>query len=760
MTEMKNERGLVETEIQLSPRKDAREDCESRRDGSNNFALDDFQTTRCFRDDVNESRDDDCVLDYYPIETPRHDNRQKSYQFQSNFDAETFESCDNDRESCTPTTAHDRDNNDYEMTERRDDNHFLYHQMEILSDDTPRHANRRISQPQHFVDGFVDTRTINEYPHYSETELNNRCNSKQRRRRRATSSSQLNLNSPIDASSQEYYSNHAPIDTPGNNEISTPKSTEYGISPHFTNNPFHHLEHELRAMKASHKSMSNLLNVNVINERNLQSQLNQLQESYTKLKLQYNTLSTKYSKVVEQSKDMDRLLADKNHELQVTKTKEDAISFELTARLRTNEEQQCKLIELTDLLKEEERNRVSTEKELIEERKVNSKLMEMNEEMTQSNNDMVKQLADAAAEKQLLLQEMEIMKQEVKAKDKLLADSATKETYMCNQLMQKLSLLDSTEDGSREKDAMLKKEQETNRMLERELLAAQKTAASNTKLVKAAEKKSLEVQTLLEEEQSKNIQLEKDLAVMRDKVEAAKVGLAYLQHRKATPKDDETAVNHIKLNDNAANQQKENKNSALSSKASLKLLSPVIQDVLQSQQNTIQNARQLIQEATASKRLMGQISDISSQKFSFQSTLQLLESILTTHIKTMKDLDAAVGFERSCKSKLSSLFNVPLQTKDLNAVLVIDDIPKVKTLQQERYKKLAAATENHVKKIENLHKMALELQTIKVDDTSNNDDTKHILVANEMTSIFQQTMATLLHDAKQLNDSDTNTNIK
>ena len=102
-------------------------------------------------------------------------------------------------------------------------------------------------------------------------------------------------------------------------------------------------------------------------------------------------------------------------------------------------------------------------------------------------------------------------------------------------------------------------------------------------------------------------------------------------------------------------------------------MSPVIQDVLQSQQNTIQKARQLVQEATASKHLMGQISDISSQKFSFQSTLQLLESILTTHIKTMKDLDAAVGFERSCKSKLSSLFNVPLQTKDLNAVLVIDD---------------------------------------------------------------------------------------
>eukprot|EP00956_Cyclotella_meneghiniana_P031634 scaffold83629_cov40-Cyclotella_meneghiniana.AAC.1 len=308
MTEMKNERGLVETEIQLSPRKDAREDCESRRDGSNNFALDDFQTTRYFHDDVNESRDDDCVLDYYPIETPRHDNRQKSYQFQSNFDAETFESCDNDRESCTPTTTHGRDNNDHEMTERRDDNHFLYPQMEILSDDTPRHANRRISQPQHFADGLVDTRNINEYPHYSETELNNRCNSKQRRRRASpTSSSQLNLNSPIDASSREYYSNHAPIVTPANNEMSTPKSTEYySNSPHFTNNPFHHLEQELRAMKASHKSMSNLLNVNVMNERNLQSQLNQLQESYTKLKLQYNTLSTKYSKVVEQSKDMDR----------------------------------------------------------------------------------------------------------------------------------------------------------------------------------------------------------------------------------------------------------------------------------------------------------------------------------------------------------------------------------------------------------------------------------------------------------------------
>ena len=46
--------------------------------------------------------------------------------------------------------------------------------------------------------------------------------------------------------------------------------------------------------------------------------------------------------------------------------------------------------------------------------------------------------------------------------------------------------------------------------------------------------------------------------------------------------------------------------------------------------------------------------------------------------------------------------------------------------------------------------MALELQTIKVDGTNNTNDTNHILlVANETTSTFQQTMATLLHDAKQ-----------
>jgi hypothetical protein len=60
--------------------------------------------------------------------------------------------------------------------------------------------------------------------------------------------------------------------------------------------------------------------------------------------------------------------------------------------------------------------------------------------------------------------------------------------------------------------------------------------------------------------------------------------------------------------------------------------------------------------------------------------------------------------------------------------------------------------QNHIKKIESLHKMALELQPInKLDGANKIINKKHNMhLANEITLIFQQAMATLLQDTKDL----------
>ena len=74
--------------------------------------------------------------------------------------------------------------------------------------------------------------------------------------------------------------------------------------------------------------------------------------------------------------------------------------------------------------------------------------------------------------------------------------------------------------------------------------------------------------------------------------------------------------------------------------------------------------------------------------FLFQSALPMLKSV-------------AVGFEGSGQSKLSPLFDVTLQITRINAVL--DNILKlIKTPSREQYKKLASATRNHERKLENL----------------------------------------------------------
>ncbi|KAL7509796.1 hypothetical protein ACHAXN_011275 [Cyclotella atomus] len=551
--------------------------------------------------------------------------------------------------------------------------------------------------------------------------------------------------SPTDYSSDEYCHNHAPVVTPSNhcNLSASPYSTKSNnesneINTSFTTNTdvFHHLEQEFRTMKCAHQSMSQLLNTKANNEMYLQSRLSNLEEAHAELRHEYNLQSSTNAELIQQNNDMERLLQDKDHELKIMRTKEGAISSELACRLRKDEEVQVRLKELTERLKNEELQRDLVEKEFQREQMATAQLRNAFEQATRSKEEMAKLLDAAAADQQSVQHENTLLRQNIASKNKELAEAKTKEISLCEQVMTKLALLESAEAVSKEKENQLNDEREKSRELEQELESARCTIR---KKVETEEK----LQTLLREEIAKNTALEIELSSMREKVEAAKEGLAYLQRGKVASNTASKNDDQLEENELEANGLQLAEITALSSSQSIELLSPMIQDALCIQQDTIDRARQLLNKASSTRRYVAQISDISTTDFSFQSTLHLLESILTTHIKTIKDLDDAIDFEESCHLELSSLLDIPLHEFDSEFdALKTKAAPQTRdSINSKRYMKLKAATISHMKKIENLHKMSLELQPAK--------STK---LSNEIASIFQQAMDALLEGTKQLSD--------
>jgi hypothetical protein len=136
---------------------------------------------------------------------------------------------------------------------------------------------------------------------------------------------------------------------------------------------------------------------------------------------------------------MERSIGDKHHEIQILKTKESAVSAELATRLREADNRQCKLNELTESLKNEQYQRAALENELHNEKMTSSKLKDIHDEMTLSNNDMAQQLAAAVTERQSLMHCAAVLREELVAKEKQLVETKTKETSLC-ELHRKTSL--------------------------------------------------------------------------------------------------------------------------------------------------------------------------------------------------------------------------------------------------------------------------------------------------------------------------------
>ncbi|KAL7485215.1 hypothetical protein ACHAW6_010803 [Cyclotella cf. meneghiniana] len=523
--------------------------------------------------------------------------------------------------------------------------------------------------------------------------------------------------------------NHTSVVSPANHYdiTSTPKSDTSNQPISSTAYPFHYLEQELHSLKVAHRSMAELLNAKISNENDLRACLAKLEEVHTKLETEYNSLEDTHSNALEKLKEMDRLLDDKNRELQVMRTKENAVSSELAWRFRRVEEQENELNSLQKRLDQEKEARLSMEKELQHQKSLSSKLKETNEQMAHSNNDLAKQLSAARTKKQELIQDAVAFKEELATKDKQLNEAKTKESSLCEQLMTKLSSLDALEKKIRETQTMLTEEQTKNRELERELLVLREKAANDASW-RAEKKKNASTET----------------QVQADRGRHNRIDLRKIEWR-----------SHNLSDGNARGDQSEC--NILGSDETLKMLTPIVHDALNIQEEVIQRAWQLLHKANFTRRLIEEVPRQSAPIFSFRPTLQMLEDIITTHINMIGDFANAIASEESCQSKLSSLPGINLD--QLSSVFAqsdfnsddIFDILKHETSSRKQYSKLAAATRNHVHNIESLHKMASELQPLKLGNVKNDEfDRRHMSVANEMMSLFQRAMANLLKDTKHI----------
>ena len=544
--------------------------------------------------------------------------------------------------------------------------------------------------------------------------------------------------SPDEDSYQHYYKPF-PLVTPISHHdvIYTPNSKEHNqknASPKEQKDPFHHLEQELITMKMAHRSMSDLLASKSHSESQLLSRLSRLEEAHNQLQKEYNALNTSYSKLTERCKDMDRMMEDGGHEMQVFKTKEKAVSLELALMIRKDEENQRKLKELKRQLDKEMEERIVVEKELKGQKDECLKLQQENEGMSRVNGDLARQLSALGEDKQSLIHSVAALNDEMAQKDQQLEEAKTKETSLLEQLMVKISALETLEKKSSETKALFHREQEKNRALEHELLVAKGNVDRNEVL-----------RGMLEEEQVRSRVLKSELLVLRKTAAADSSSIS-------EQRNDE--VNASSTGNNRSDPPNE---STLSVDESMKLITPVICDATNIQREFAQRSERLLRKTCLTTSLMEQIPSLSADNYKFMSTLQTLEGIITSHIELIGVFDDAIKVEESCISKLTLLFDMSqdqlatLEKASSSSTSANNEttpfIPTADSNQRKQYTALATATRNHIKKIESLYQMALELLPIH---SKHGDDHRHIGVANEMRLIFQQAMANLYQDTKQL----------
>lgn len=552
-------------------------------------------------------------------------------------------------------------------------------------------------------------------------------------------------------STTNYHTNHdnfAPTRSlpPWSSPLGTARITD-------PSDPFHHLQNEFSSLRESHQSMTEQLNIKSQIEIELNEKLAKLEEDYAKLKEDHDSLMAQNAKVTTELEERNRSLELCKHEMKVMRTKDKALSAELSLRLESEEKYNAHVQSLGKEIEKERKQREIAEEKLRQREAEFAAMEEKHKLALDTNCESDKHAMAIKSECESLRKEKEELISELNAKEKKLRDSELKESTLMDQLVEKVSVIATARQLQAEAEKKVLNEQEKVSELELKLQEAKdsQSFAEGSRLI--------EQNAALREVAMKAIQtigeLEERIASNRKAInhnqptnfQRGKSGSIKESFEKKLMQADGTEP--ICTDATLKNAHK------LDPKQSLAQLSPIIEDAKKLQRTTTDRMQELLRSSDAIAVLIGQISRISHDEFTFESTLQLLEELITTNIRVVDTLDIALETEEKCKSRLANFLNVTVAEDDFSKQEIqvnrnIEILMAAASSARTHSTNMLSFTRKHIEKIESLSDKISQLPAMN----KTKDVEKRLFIANEITAVFQKALSNLVKDSKQLKSLD------
>ncbi len=518
--------------------------------------------------------------------------------------------------------------------------------------------------------------------------------------------------------------------------------------------PFHHLQNEFSSLRESHQSMAEQLNAKSQIEIELREKIAKLEEEFESLKTDHSALIAQNAKVTSELEERNRGLELCKHEMKVMRTKDKALSAELSLRLESEEKYNAHVGSLMKEIEKERKQREIAEETLRQRQAEFAAMEEKHKLALDSNSESDKHVIAIKSECESLRKEKDELLLELNTKEKKLRDSELKESTLMDQLVEKVSAIANAKQLQAEAERKIVREQERISELELKLREAKDSQSfaegshlieQNASLREVAMKAIQTIGTLEERItwNRKSMNPNQPTTYRGGKSDAIKDSFEKRLMQADGPEptcSDATLKSAHKMD----------------AKQSLVQLSPIIEDAKKLQRTTTDRLQELLRSSDAIAVLVGQISRMSDDSFTFESTLQLLEELITTNIRVVDTLDIALETEERCKSRLANFLNVTIaeeydfSQQEIHAFRNIEILMAAASSARTHSSNMLSFTRKHIEKIESLSDKISQLPAMN----KTKDVEKRLFIANELAAVFQKALTNLVKDSKQLKSLD------
>ena len=572
---------------------------------------------------------------------------------------------------------------------------------------------------------------------------------------------QLNINPHPHTPQHLSFNPH--IDNP--ESIYGPQSNTSCISPSARAgmDPFHYLGAELGSLRSEHQQMSQMLSIKTQNEQELQERLHQLEIEKEKVKHDFDALNNKHEGTLSELEETTKKLENTNYELKIKNSKEKAVSSELALKLATEEKQTTEIYELHHKLETEKEARIAAVEKLESQMKIRctleesmEKIAKLNAEADDRNDKLVTENKELQAQ---LAQQNEIMYQSQSQVLGLLQQSVpspgafderltlTAENRQLNHLLQEMKTKDiEMTMVLRRVNDELEISQKENKALQLEVAELQLELSETRESFR--KEKTDESSLLLEELSTRNAALQevalKAIATVgklqQEKSSSSSVGTSESADLEASLKNAESATSTCT----------KKRDRVVDVGESIKLLCPMVDDAVNVQKDAIELIQQLLTQSQASMKLTEKIASIDHERFDFESTLKIIEQILSSTVKMTDSLEIMTTSKQYIKSNLVSLLGIQSNDNDTN--IKGNNAKDTKVEVSKKIERINAIAHKHLEDLDSLSKVMAglpKLSKISLDGNMQNVK-KQLSQVDNVTTVLNDALSKLVKDARQL----------